>query len=113
MNPKRGDVVDVLFPFSDLNQVKLRPALIVQADALFANSDVVVACITGNLVRTGPARVLIRLADVDGPATNLKTDSVILADKLATIDRKAIRSVRGIFRRMDLVDTALRFALGL
>jgi mRNA interferase MazF len=113
MSPKRGDVVDVLFPFSDLNQVKLRPALIVQADTLLANSDVIVACITGNLGRTGPARILIRLSDADAPATNLKTDSVILADKLATIDRKAIRSVRGIFRRMDIVDTALRYALKL
>jgi len=110
---KRGDIIDVHFPFSDLNQVKLRPALIIQSDSLASNADVVIACITGNLNRTGPARVLLRLADADAPATNLKTDSVILADKLATIDRKAVRSIRGVFRRMDLVDTALRYALSL
>jgi len=31
---KRGDVILVLFPHSDLRTAKLRPALIVQADNL-------------------------------------------------------------------------------
>lgn len=109
----RGDIIDVFFPYSDLNQVKLRPGLVVQSNTLASNADVVIACITGNLNRSGAARVTIRLADPDGPATNLKTDSVILADKLATVDKKAVRVVRGVFRRMDLVDAALRYALDL
>ena len=110
---KRGDVVDVLFPFSDLNQLKLRPALVVQSDALLKNADVVVACITGNLARLGPARVLVSLNDALSAGTNLKTDSMILADKLATIDRKSIQKVRGVFKGMHLVDVALRIALAL
>lgn len=32
--PKRGDVVLVLFPHSDLHTAKTRPALIVQSDDL-------------------------------------------------------------------------------
>jgi Growth inhibitor len=111
---KRGDVIDVFFPFSDLNQVKTRPALVVQADALATNPDVIVACITSNMGRTGPAKIRTNLADTDAAGTNLKTDSVILADKLATIDKKAISTtVRGVYKRMDLVDAALRCALGL
>jgi mRNA interferase MazF len=33
-NYKRGDVVLVVFPHSDLQTAKLRPALIIQADGL-------------------------------------------------------------------------------
>ena len=114
MNPRRGDIVDVLFPFSDLNRLKLRPALIVQSDALLANPDVIVACITSNLARVrGVARVLVKLSDVGASACNLKDDSVVMLDKLATVDRRAVGSVRGSFHRMDLIEAALRAALAL
>src|ERR1700738_5028663 len=95
LSVKRGDIVDVFFPFSDLNQVKIRPALVVQSDALSANVDVVVACITGRTNRTGIARVPVKLSDPQWAPTKLKVDSVVLADKLATVDKKAIRSTRG------------------
>jgi mRNA interferase MazF len=112
MSPKRGDIVNVLFPFSDLNQVKLRPALIVQSDVLGANPDVIVACITGNLARRfGQARVFVSLSDPGNASCNLKSDSVLMLDKLATVDRRALQSVRGWFQRMDLIDSALRTAL--
>jgi len=57
---KRGDVVLVTFPNSDLKTAKLRPALIVQADDLNTGlSQVIIAMISSNLNRAGhPSRVL-------------------------------------------------------
>ncbi|HEX9840785.1 MAG TPA: type II toxin-antitoxin system PemK/MazF family toxin [Anaerolineales bacterium] len=60
---KRGDVVLVLFPHSDLRTAKPRPALIVQTDNLESGlSQVVVAMITSRVFRANhPSRVLIKL----------------------------------------------------
>ena len=57
---KRGDVLLVVFPNSDLRTAKLRPALIVQADELQTGlPQVIVAMITSNLARAKhPSRVL-------------------------------------------------------
>ena len=49
---KRGDVILVLFPHSDLRTAKLRPALIVQANNLQTEiHQVIVAMITSRLFR--------------------------------------------------------------
>jgi mRNA interferase MazF len=60
---RRGDVVLVLFPNSDLVTFKQRPALIVQADNLDTGlPQVVIAMITSNLARRGhPSRAFIPL----------------------------------------------------
>lgn len=51
-NYKRGDVVLVLFPHSDLRTAKTRPALIVQADDLDTGlPQVIVAMITSRMFR--------------------------------------------------------------
>ncbi len=112
---KRGDVVLVLFPNSDLVTFKQRPALVVQADNLGTDlSQVVVAMITSNLARRGhPSRVFIPLNSPPAKGSGLLTDSVIMTDNLATALDKAI--VRNLGRLTDLnpVDAALRTTLGL
>jgi mRNA interferase MazF len=62
MKFRRGDVVLVLFPDSNLRTSKRRPALIVQADGLESGlPQTVVAMITSNIARAGhPSRVLVR-----------------------------------------------------
>ena len=51
---KRGDVVLVLFPDSNLRTAKRRPALVVQEDNLGTGlNQTIVAMITSNLARTG------------------------------------------------------------
>ena len=61
---KRGDVVLVLFPDSNLRTAKRRPALVVQADNLGTGlPQVIVAMITSNMVRAGYlSRVTIKQA---------------------------------------------------
>lgn len=58
---KRGDVVLVLFPHSDLKTAKTRPAVVVQADALQSGMpQVIVAMISGRMFRAGyPSRIVI------------------------------------------------------
>ncbi len=94
---KRGDVVLVLFPHSDLRTAQTRPALVVQADNLQTGlSQVIVAMITSRMFRGDhPSRVPIFLATPDGRQSGLLTDSVVMTDNLATIAEAAIDRIIG------------------
>jgi len=111
---KRGDVVLVLFPHSDLRTAKPRPALIVQADDLQTGlPQVIVAMITSRLSRANhPSRVVVSIATSEGRQSGLLTDSVVMTDNLATVIESAIDRVIGSLP-MGQVDVALRHTLGL
>ena len=106
---KRGDVVLVLFPHSDLRTAKLRPALVVQADTLQTGlPQVIVAMITSRRFRANhPSRVSVLHAAPEGQQSGLLTDSVVMTDNLATIAESAIDRVIGTLP-MDAVERALR-----
>jgi mRNA interferase MazF len=111
---KRGDVVLVLFPHSDLRTAKPRPALIVQADNLETDlPQIIVAMITSKTFRANhPSRVLVKLNSSNGKKSGLLADSVVMTDNLATIATAAVDRVIG---RLSLkeIDAALRHTLGL
>jgi len=111
---KRGDVILVLFPNSDLRTAKLRPAVIVQADNLQTElSQIIVAMISSNLSRAEhPSRIFLKLNSPEGLQSGLLTDSVVMTDNLATITERAIDRVIGDLL-MDKVDIALRHTLNL
>ena len=112
---RRGDVVLVLFPNSDLVTFKRRPALVVQADNLNTGlPQVVIAMITSNVARRGhPSRVFIPLNAPAANGSGLLTDSIIMTDNVATALDKAIASKIGQLTDMKPVDAALRAILGL
>ena len=68
MTCKRGDVVLALFPDSNLQTAKRRPALVVQADNLGTGlTQTIVAMITSNPARAGhPSRVSVSLTTPAG-----------------------------------------------
>ena len=111
---KRGDVVLVLFPHSNLRTAKTRPALVVQADNLQTGlPQVIVAMITSRLFRAHhPSRVTVLLSTLEGRQSGLLTDSVVMTDNLATIAESEIDRVIGSLP-MTKVDIALRHTLGL
>jgi mRNA interferase MazF len=111
---KRGDVVLVLFPHADLRTAKPRPALVVQADSLHTGlPQVIVAMVTSNLSRADhPSRVVLLLSTPEGQQSGLLTDSVVMADNLATIAEAAIDRTIGHLL-MTQVDAALRHTLNL
>ena len=95
---KRGDVVLVLFPDSNLLTAKSRPGLLVQADNL----------------QTGLPQVIVAilLSTPEGQLSGLLMDSVVMADNLATVFESAIDRVIGSLP-MVKVDVALRNTLDL
>ena len=111
---KRGDVILVFFPHSDLRTAKPRPALVVQADNLQTGlPQVIVAMITSKLFRANhPSRVTVLLSAPEGQLSGLLTDSVVMTDNLATIAESEIDRVIGRLP-MTEVDAALRHTLGL
>lgn len=111
---RRGDVVLVLFPHSDLQTAKTRPALVVQADNLQSGlPQVIVAMISSRMFRAAhPSRVAILLSSIAGRRSGLLGDSVIMADNLATIGTAAIHRVIGSIP-MTEIDIALRHTLQL
>lgn len=112
---RRGDVVLVLFPDSNLRTAKRRPALVVQADDLDTNlQQTIVAMITSNVARTGhPARIAVSVNSPLGKAMGLLTDSVIMTDNIATVHFGELDRSIGRCESMQPVDDALRrtFAL--
>ena len=111
---KRGDVILVLFPDSNLLTAKPRPGLIVQSDNLQTGlSQVIVAMITSQMFRANhSSRVTILLSTPEGQQSGLLTDSVVMTDNLATVVESAIDRAIGSLP-MTKVDVALRHTLNL
>ena len=111
---KRGDLILVLFPSSNLRTAKPRPALIVQADNLqTALPQVIVAMVTSRMFRANhPSRVTILLSTPEGQQSGLLMDSVVVTNNLATVAESAIYRVVGSIP-MAKVDIALRHTLNL
>ena len=111
---RRGAVLLVRFPNSDLVTYKKRPALVIQDEHVETGlTQRVVAMITSNLARTGDARVLIRKNSPAGQAMGLITDSVIMTDNLATVYEREVEKILGYCPRMPDVEAALRKVLHL
>ena len=111
---KRGDIVLVSFPNSDLISAKTRPALIVQADNLQTGlPQIIIAMITSQMFRAGhPSRITILLSSSEGQQSGLLSDSVVMTDNLATITTSAIYQAIGSLSTAN-VDEALKHTLGL
>lgn len=113
MHCRRGDIVLVLFPDSNLRTSKRRPALVVQAEKLgLGLNQTIVAMISSNLARAGYAsRVLV--AGASARQSGLLMDSVVMTDNLATIHDAEIDRVLGTIQGLTEVDAALRETLAL
>jgi mRNA interferase MazF len=115
MKTKRGDVVLVLFPNSDLHTAKRRPALVIQRDELSGGlAQTIVAMISSNLARRGHAsRIFVSRDSTEGKAAGLRLDSVIMTDNLATVFETEMNSILGHLPNMKTVDAALKHTLAL
>jgi mRNA interferase MazF len=111
---KRGDVVLVLFPNSNLRTAKLRPGVIIQANNLRTGlNQCVISMISSNMSRAGhPSRVAILVKSRAGKQSGLLTDSVVMTDNLATVEAFAIQRFIGTLP-MKKINVALRHTLGL
>lgn len=87
-----GAVVLVPFPFSDLSQAKLRPAVVL---AKIAQGDWILCQITSNPYRDIQA---IELTDASFIAGSLRTTSYARPGKLFTANRELIKTQVGVLR---------------
>jgi mRNA interferase MazF len=112
---RRGEVVLVLFPNSDLRTAKRRPALVVQRNHLDNGlAQTIVAMISSNLARRGhPSRIFVDVNSREGQAAGLRLDSIVMTDNLATVLDSEIDSVLGNFSGMKSVKAALKHTLAL
>lgn len=111
---KRGDVVLVRYPNSDLITYKKRPALVIQADDVETGlPQKLVALITTNLNRSGETRVYVQKESEQGRQMGLIHDSVIVTDNLATVRSHMIDKAIGQCTSMEPVETALKKVLQL
>jgi mRNA interferase MazF len=98
MKVRRGDVVILEHPFSDATGAKVRPALVVQADARNAIlTNTIVAMITKNISRVGtdPTQLLIDVSTPDGQRSGLHGNSAVTCGNLFTVHEGRIRKKIG------------------
>lgn len=84
---KKGDIVLIPFPFTNLSGAKQRPALILYATTIF----IVVVFITSRLKWTESHDVIVEPTDENG----LKKRSLIRCAKIATLDKDLASGLLG------------------
>jgi mRNA interferase MazF len=86
---KKGDIVLVPFPFTDLSQTKLRPAVVLYTEP--TNNDVTLCFITSQGIDTlFTGEFLLDIADPEFSSTGLKVSSKVRVTRMMTIERKLI-----------------------
>ncbi len=91
---KKGDIILLSFPFTDLKGKKIRPALVLVVSDL----DVIVAFITTQFKWQNPYDILLEPNDRNG----LKKTSLIRLSKITTIDKDLILGKLGELDSVEL-----------
>ena len=91
-DPRRGDVVLVHFPFTDLRSTKLRPAIALAIHG----EDLVVVGVFSNISPSPKACwLLIQEGQPAFHRTGLKKTSVVKGEKVAVLHRSIVHSLIG------------------
>ncbi len=93
---KKGDIILLPFPFTDLKGNKLRPALILVVN----RNDIVVAFITTNERLKQKTDIIIEPKQSNG----LKKRSIVLLNKIATLDKALVIGKIGYLTVSELKD---------
>jgi mRNA interferase MazF len=111
----RGDVVLFDFPFTDGTGSKLRPAVVVQSDALNQAIDDTILALVTRTHRGGPTELPIDVTTSDGRQSGLFHPSVVDCKNLLTADQKFVYAKIGSLAAALLrdLDDCLKSALGL
>lgn len=104
---KKGDIVQVQFPFTNQQGFKRRPALVLAVEA----PDITVAFITGNLSLARPYDVVLQ----PNALNRLSKPSLVRVLKVATLDPSQLHGRIGELTAAELqqVDAGLRLGLQL
>ena len=94
---KKGDIVLLSFPFTDLKGKKIRPALVLVVSDL----DVIVAFITTQFKWQNPFDILLE----PNESNCLKKTSLLRLSKITTIDKDLILGKLGELDTVDIQKT--------
>ena len=93
---KKGDIVLIPFPFTDLSGNKNRPALILAQNT----RDVTIAFISSQLRWKEPTDILLTPTNGNG----LKKDSLIRTNKIATVEKALVLGLLGKISSQQLLE---------
>jgi mRNA interferase MazF len=85
----KGDIVLVNFPFTDLSQTKLRPALVLWLSS--TGNDVTLCAITSqNVSNLNSEEFALDASDAEFTSTGLRVSSQVIVTRIATLNRQLI-----------------------
>jgi mRNA interferase MazF len=85
----KGDIVLVKFPFSDLSDAKLRPAVILWVNSI--GNDVTLCAITSqNVDQLSPEDLTILPTDPEFSLTGLRVPSKVRTTRIATLTKQFV-----------------------
>src|ERR1043166_2058216 len=105
---KRGDVELVPFPFTDLTDVRQRPAVVISSDWFNQERPNVVLSAIISQVPIDLDRDEIKISRNDLPSTGLPRISMIRAGKLFSIDKAIVRRKMGALPSHLLVELDIK-----
>lgn len=112
--PKKGTIILIPFPFTDLSSHKVRPAVVVSQG--LKGSDVVVAFISSQKFKKKETTdILLGIGSKSFSETGLKVDSIIRVSKIATLDKKIMLGILGVVNKDtgNEIDVKMRILFGL
>lgn len=91
----KGDVVLIVFPFTDLSGNKLRPAVIL----IETEEDITVCFITSQTQRREPSDLILSPNEIN----RLKKTSLVRTNKIATLDKSLSKGLIGRLTKTELL----------
>jgi len=117
MSYRRGAIVLVPFPFTDLSRHKTRPAVVLSPEQINVRSpDIILAAISSTTPHVpNDLELVLYRTDRLFKATGLRVNSVVKANKLITMKQSLIYTTLGQLADQSLRELDLRImhALGL
>lgn len=113
---KRGDIVLINYPFTNLLSSKVRPALIISSDSFTkSGEDAIFMFISSQTVNPQPTDLFLDQGDAEFLRTGLKKASLIRTAKIATLSKNLASSHLGQVgpRLMGEIGKKLREVLSL
>ena len=95
---KTYDIVLVPFPFSELNNIKVRPAVVISTTK-DKYEDLIVSAISSVIPDSNsPNEIIIEISSVN----NLRSKSVIKVDRIVTIKKESVIAKIGNLSELEL-----------
>lgn len=114
---RRGSIVLVRYPFSDLSGTKVRPAVILTPDNLLSQMEDVLCLFISSSIPADilPSDFVLEKTHPSFTRTGLQFQSVFRAHKLALLHKSLVVRVLGEAdqRLIEMLNGKLRIALGL